>query len=98
MHTGRGSSLVDGKQMQTETVRKMARGVLDMTDAKSYLLDAMNVKIPGVPWTDPTPRRNWRHDSKLHSPFGERSPVCVIRHFNAFRLPSVFQDGLFAVL
>jgi hypothetical protein len=64
------SSLADSGTLQTETVRKLARSVLDMTDAKSYLLDAMNVQIPGVAWTDPTPRREWRHDSKLHSPFG----------------------------
>ena len=65
-----GTPPAGGQKPQAETVKKMADTLLEWTDAKSYVLDALNVKIEGMPWTDPTPRREWRHDSKQHTPLG----------------------------
>ena len=57
-----------------ETVRSLASGLVSMLDARSYVFDALNIRIESpdgkFDWTDPVPRREWRHNSSQHSPWG----------------------------
>jgi len=59
-----------GKEPSLEFVKHLSSAFIASSDIKARALDSLGVRTKSESWTDPTPLREFRHDSRQHTPLG----------------------------